>query len=46
MKSVYWEFDKLPHMLIEGGTRTGKPYFILTIIEALLKTESILYDLY
>ncbi len=20
MKSVYWEFDKLPHMLIAGGT--------------------------
>ena len=41
MKSVYWEFDKLPHMLIAGG----KTYFILTIIEALLSTNSILYVL-
>ena len=45
MKSVYWEFDKLPHMLIAGGTGWGKTYFILTIIEALLRTDSILYVL-
>lgn len=45
MKSVYWEFDKLPHMLIAGGTGGGKTYFILTIIEALLSTDSILYVL-
>lgn len=45
MKSVYWEFDKLPHMLITGGTGGGKTYFILTIIEALLNTNSILYVL-
>ena len=37
MKSVYWEYDKLPHMLIAGGTGGGKTYFILTLIEALLK---------
>ncbi|HDN2514153.1 TPA: DNA translocase FtsK [Clostridioides difficile] len=45
MKSVYWEFDKLPHMLIAGGTGGGKTYFILTIIESLLSTDSILYVL-
>lgn len=45
MKSVYWEFDKLPHMLIAGGTGGGKTYFILTIIEALIRTKSILYIL-
>lgn len=45
MKSVYWEFDKLPHMLIAGGTGGGKTYFILTIIEALLNTNSVLYVL-
>ena len=45
MKSVYWEFDKLPHMLIAGGTGGGKTYFILTIIEALLSTDSMLYVL-
>ncbi|HDN2513836.1 TPA: DNA translocase FtsK [Clostridioides difficile] len=45
MKSVYWEFDKLPHMLIAGGTGGGKTYFILTIIEALIRTKSTLYIL-
>lgn len=45
MKSVYWDFDKLPHMLIAGGTGGGKTYFILTIIEALIRTKSTLYIL-
>lgn len=45
MESVYWEYDKLPHMLIAGGTGGGKTYFILTLIEALLKTEAKLYVL-
>ena len=29
------EYDKLPHMLIAGGTGGGKTYFILALIEAL-----------
>jgi len=45
MDSVYWEYDSLPHMLIAGGTGGGKTYFILTIIEALLQTNAILYVL-
>ena len=45
MKSVYWEYDKLPHMLIAGGTGGGKTYFILTIIEALLHTNANMYIL-
>lgn len=45
MKSLYWEYDKLPHMLIAGGTGGGKSYFILTLIEALLKTDAKLYIL-
>ena len=45
MKNVWWEYDKLPHMLIAGGTGGGKSYFILTLIEALLRTNSILYVL-
>lgn len=45
MEGVYWEYDKLPHMLICGGTGGGKTYFILTIIEALLQTNSNIYVL-
>jgi energy-coupling factor transporter ATP-binding protein EcfA2 len=40
MENVYWEYDKLPHMLIAGGTGGGKTYFILTLIEALLRTNA------
>ena len=34
-----------PHMLIAGGTGGGKTYFILTIIEALLRCDSVMYVL-
>lgn len=34
MKHISWQFDKLPHMLIAGGTGGGKIYFMLTIIKA------------
>ncbi|WP_100489404.1 FtsK/SpoIIIE domain-containing protein [Sporolactobacillus pectinivorans] len=45
MKSVYWEYDKLPHMLIAGGTGGGKTYFIFSLIEALARTDARLYIL-
>lgn len=45
MKSVYWEYDKLPHMLIAGGTGGGKTYFIFSLIEALAHTNAMLYIL-
>ncbi|WP_207435095.1 FtsK/SpoIIIE domain-containing protein [Enterococcus faecalis] len=45
MKDVYWEYDELPHMLIAGGTGGGKSYFILTLIETLLRTDAELYIL-
>ncbi|MBP2079637.1 FtsK/SpoIIIE domain-containing protein [Oceanobacillus polygoni] len=38
MKHINWKFDELPHMLIAGGTGGGKTYFILTMIQALLKS--------
>ena len=34
-----------PHMLIAGGTGGGKTYFILTLIEALLRTNAVLFVL-
>lgn len=37
MEGVSWEFDKQPHALIVGGIGGGKSYFILTLIESLLK---------
>ena len=45
MKNVWWEYDRLPHMLIAGGTGGGKTYFILTIIEALLRCNAVMYVL-
>ena len=45
MKNIVWEYDALPHALICGGTGGGKTYFILTIIEALLRTNAQLYIL-
>lgn len=45
MKSLYWEYDELPHMLIAGGTGGGKTYFILTLIQALSKIGANLYIL-
>ena len=45
MKNVWWKYDKLHHMLIAGGTGGGKTYFILTIIETLLRCDSVMYVL-
>ncbi|VPI05552.1 DNA segregation ATPase FtsK/SpoIIIE and related proteins [Streptococcus pneumoniae] len=44
MKNVWWEYDKLPHMLIAGGTGGGKTYFILTLIEDLLSCIETFYE--
>ena len=45
MKNLVWEYDALPHALICGGTGGGKTYFLLTVIEALLQTDAVLYIL-
>jgi len=45
MKMVFWEFDKMPHMLISGGTGSGKTYFILTLVRALIEKTSSLFIL-
>ena len=45
MKNLVWEYDTLPHALIAGGTGGGKTYFLLTLIEALLHTDAVIYIL-
>ncbi|EUJ33133.1 cell division FtsK/SpoIIIE family protein [Listeria floridensis FSL S10-1187] len=45
MKRVEWNFDKLPHMLISGGTGAGKSYVILSLILGLIRGESEKEDL-
>lgn len=37
MNGVVWEYDKLPHMLITGGTGGGKTYFIYALLYALVQ---------
>lgn len=45
MKNIWWKYDQLPHMLIAGGTGGGKTYFILTIVETLLRSDAQLFVL-
>ncbi|MCO7128045.1 FtsK/SpoIIIE domain-containing protein, partial [Sporolactobacillus shoreicorticis] len=45
MKNIWWDYDQLPHMLIAGGTGGGKSYFIFSLIEALARTNAVLYVL-
>ncbi len=42
MESLSWDFDRQPHMLISGGTGSGKSYFILALVEALVKARAVL----
>lgn len=43
MKHIYWDINKMPHMLISGGTGGGKTVLLMTLIEALLRTDAKLY---
>lgn len=45
MEVVEWAFNSLSHMLIVGGTGSGKTYFIMTIIKALMESGAKLYVL-
>ena len=43
MKHIAWEYDDLPHMLIAGGTGSGKTIFLLIVIKALLESGAVLH---
>ena len=42
MKTMWWQYDGLPHMLIVGGTGSGKSYYILCLIEALMRIKAVI----
>lgn len=42
MKNLHWKINKQPHMLITGGTGSGKTYFILALITSLAKSNAVL----
>ncbi|MGE9994637.1 FtsK/SpoIIIE domain-containing protein [Peptoniphilaceae bacterium SGI.137] len=46
MQSVYWDFEKLPHMLLIGGTGGGKTFFLFSLVKCLLdaKAELVILD--
>lgn len=46
MKRVIWNFDKLPHLLVTGGTGAGKTYFILAVLKGLLNGTCTKEDVY
>lgn len=41
MDGVFWDYAETPHMLITGGTGGGKTYFILTLVQALVKVGTV-----
>lgn len=41
MKGVFWEFDKMPNMLISGGIGGGKTYFIYTLIKVFMEIGTV-----
>lgn len=43
MKHISWNYDLMPHMLVSGGTGSGKTCYLLILIERLLCTDAELY---
>lgn len=46
MKRSEWKYDKMPHMLISGGTGAGKTYVILSVLLGLVRGECKKEDIY
>lgn len=41
MKGVFWDYDKMPNMLISGGIGGGKTYFIYTLIKVFMEIGTV-----
>lgn len=41
MKGVFWEYDKLPNLLISGGIGGGKTFFIYTLIKVFMEIGTV-----
>lgn len=41
MAGVFWDYDKMPNMLISGGIGGGKTYFIYTLIKVFMEIGTV-----
>lgn len=41
MAGVFWDYDKMPNMLISGGIGGGKTYFIYTLIKVFMEVGTV-----
>ncbi|WP_438782271.1 FtsK/SpoIIIE domain-containing protein [Enterococcus sp. DIV0187] len=41
MKDVFWDYDKMPNLLISGGIGGGKTYFIYTLIKTFMEIGTV-----
>lgn len=41
MAGIFWDYDKMPNMLISGGIGGGKTYFIYTLIKVFMEVGTV-----